>query len=86
MPLIFPLGSTTLAYPPYIADPFDWRRSRRYVEEDFWKRVQELQSFGHAHSIRRTIAVIEYGENENLLTIQGENSVGMQKKKKIITL
>jgi len=82
-PSFFPLGYTPLDYPPYLAGPFDWPRSRRSLEEAFWKRVPELQSFGHAHSFQRTIVVIEYGEKLKLLTIQEGNNVVV---KKFITL
>lgn len=75
---IFPLGFTPLEYQPYLAGPFDWPRSRRYLEEAFWKRVPELQSFGHAHSFQRTIDVIEYSEKLTFLTIQDGNNIVMQ--------
>jgi len=79
-PSFFPLGFTPLEYPPYLVGRFDWPRSRRYFEKAFWKRVPELQSFGHAHSFQRTIFIIEYREKLKLLTIQEENKVVTQKK------
>jgi hypothetical protein len=79
-PSFFPLGFTPLEYPPYLVGPFDWPRSRRYLEEAFWKLVPELQSFGHAHSFQGKIFVIEYREKLKLLTIQEEKNVVMKKK------